>query len=159
MIVLRSVTKFFSMPGLRVAYAIVDPETRTGMETSMPSWPVDSIAAETTRLVLEDRGWAAAARESNAQERNWFAAELRALGLTVFPGAANFLLTRLNAKQDGLEFWRRLVVDHRIVVRSCANFEGLNQQCFRVGVRTRNENLRLLTAFSQMSKAPLRTRS
>lgn len=159
LIVLRSVTKFFSMPGLRVAYAIVDPETRTGMETSMPSWPVDSIAAETTRLVLEDRGWAAAARESNAQERNWFAAELRALGLTVFPGAANFLLTRLNAKQDGLEFWRRLVVDHRIVVRSCANFEGLNQQCFRVGVRTRNENLRLLTAFSQMSKAPLRTRS
>jgi threonine-phosphate decarboxylase len=59
-------------------------------------------------------------------------------------------MARLNAERDGLEFWRRLVVDHRIVVRSCANFEGLNPQYFRVGVRTRNENLRLLIALASV---------
>lgn len=150
LIVLRSVTKFFSMPGLRVAYGIAHPETRTITEMSIPLWPVDSIAAEGARLAVEDRKGAVVARESNAGERDWLANRLRALGVTVFPSAANYLLVKLNGIQDGLRFWRRLVVEHRIVIRSCANFDGLSQHYFRIGVRTRSENQCLLNAIAQM---------
>lgn len=150
LIVLRSVTKFFSMPGARVAYAIAHPETRSAIEASMPLWPVDSIAAEAARLAIEDRALAITTREANARERDWLAAQMRALGLTVFPGKANYLLVKIDNNRDGLEFWRRLLIEHNIVVRSCANFEGLSRQFFRVGVRSRPEDQCLVAALSRM---------
>ena len=69
LVVLRSLTKFFVMPGLRVAYAVAHPETRVAIEAFVPAWPVDSIAAEAARLVLQDQASIAGTREINARER------------------------------------------------------------------------------------------
>jgi threonine-phosphate decarboxylase len=136
------------MAGLRVAYGVAHPEMRAVMESSLPAWPVDSIAADAARMAVEDQWRVAAARDFNAQERDWLASQLRALGLAVFPSAANYLLLKVDESRDGLEFWRSLVVDHSIVARSCANFEGLGKQYLRVGIRTRSENQRLLHSLS-----------
>jgi threonine-phosphate decarboxylase len=70
----------------------------------------------------------------------------------VFPAAANFLLIKVDETRGGLELWRRLILDYGIVVRSCASFEGLNQQYFRVGVRTHSENKRLITALRDLTR-------
>jgi threonine-phosphate decarboxylase len=73
---------------------------------------------------------------------------LKALGLTVYPSVANFLLFRLPASVDPDPFWQRMIVDHRIVLRSCANYEGLSAGHFRAAVRTAEENARLLNALA-----------
>jgi threonine-phosphate decarboxylase len=149
LVVLRSLTKFFAMPGLRVAYAVAHPETRVAIEAFVPAWPVDSIAAEAARLALQDQDSIAATRKINARERGWLADRLESLGLRVFPSAANYLLVKTDEERNGLDLWRRLVVEHRIVIRSCANFEGLDEHYFRIGVRARFENQLLVDAMTQ----------
>jgi threonine-phosphate decarboxylase len=148
LIVLRSLTKFFAMPGLRVAYAIACPEMRVSMESCVPAWPVSSIAAEAACMVLRDHASITATRESNTRERCWLREQLQALGLRVFSGAANYLLVKIDGGRNGPELWRRLILEHRVVIRSCANFEGLDERYFRVAVRTRVDNQRLLDAFA-----------
>jgi histidinol-phosphate/aromatic aminotransferase/cobyric acid decarboxylase-like protein len=76
LVVLRSLTKFFVMPGLRVAYAVAHPETRVAIEAFVPAWPVDSIAAEAARLALQGQASIAATREINARERGRLADRL-----------------------------------------------------------------------------------
>ncbi|MGA3011857.1 MAG: threonine-phosphate decarboxylase [Terracidiphilus sp.] len=146
LIVLRSLTKFFAMPGLRVAYAVSCPEIRAAIESRIPAWPVGSIAAEAARMVLQDRPSIRQTRAANAVERSWLVEQLRALGLRVFPAAANYLLIKIDASRNGQEFWQRLIVEHRILLRSCANFEGLDGHYFRIGVRTRPQNELLVSA-------------
>jgi threonine-phosphate decarboxylase len=72
------------------------------------------------------------------------------LGICVFPSAANYLLIKIDEGRNGREFWRRLIVEHRVVLRSCANFEGLDEQYFRIGVRTRSQNELLMRALKQV---------
>lgn len=148
LVVLRSLTKFFAMPGLRVGYAIAHSELRVSLEAVLPLWPVDSIAAEAASLALRDIATIEATRESNKKERAWLSDQLCCMGLKVFPAAANYLLFKIGDAVDGLELWRQLIVKHGIVIRSCANFEGLNTRHFRVAVRTRAENQRLVAALS-----------
>jgi threonine-phosphate decarboxylase len=147
LIVLRSLTKFFAMPGLRVAYAVATPEMKSRIEEALPAWPAGSVAAEAARMALEDSASIDAKRAANVEERNWLADQLRSLGLRVFPSAANYLLLKIDDGLDGFEFWRRMIVDDRVVLRCCANFEGLNEHYFRIGVRTRHDNRILLEAF------------
>jgi threonine-phosphate decarboxylase len=144
--VLRSLTKFFAMPGLRVGYAVAHPEICAKLDAAMPLWPVDSIAAEAACLALWDATWIEEIRENNRRERVWLAERLWELGVEVFPGAANYLLFKIGEKVDGMELWRKLIVEHGIVIRSCANFQGLGSWHFRVAVRTRGENERLIAA-------------
>jgi len=158
LIVLRSLTKFFAMPGLRVAYAIASPEMRAQLDSCVPAWPVGSIAADAARIVLHDHASMDATRETNARERDWLAGELQSLGLRVFPSAANYLLVKINQAWNGFEFWRRLIIEHRVVIRSCANFEGLDEHYFRIGVRTRSENQRLVHALTESLRSTLQTR-
>jgi threonine-phosphate decarboxylase len=120
------------------------------MESRIPSWPVGSIAAEAARMVLQDRPSIVSTRAMNATERNWLAEQLQALGLCVFPGAANYLLMKIDESRNGPEFWRQLIVEHRVVLRSCANFEGLDEHYFRIGVRTRLQNELLVRALKEV---------
>ena len=153
LVVLRSLTKFFAMPGLRVAYAVAHPETRVAIEAFVPAWPVDSIAAEAARLALQDQASIAATREINARERRWLADRLQSLGLRIFPSAANYLLLKTDEDRNGLDLWRRLIVEHRVVIRSCANFEGLDEHYFRIGVRTRFKNQFLVEALTEVLRS------
>jgi threonine-phosphate decarboxylase len=152
LIVIRSTSKFFAIPGLRVAYAVAHPEICSSMMTAMPLWSVDSIAAEAVRLALCDADSMKVTRTINAVERTWLIDQFREIGITVFPTAANYLLIKLNETRDGLELWRQLIRDYRIVIRSCANFEGLNQQYFRIGIRTHSENQRLIAALGDLMR-------
>jgi threonine-phosphate decarboxylase len=153
LIALRSLTKFFAMPGLRVGYAVTHLEKRPILEAAVPLWPVDSIAAEAATLALQDRAAIETTRERNRNERELLADQLRSIGLAVFPAAANYLLFRVGDKTDGIDLWRRMIAKHGIVMRSCANFEGLNERYFRVAVRLRAENQRLIAALSDSLSA------
>ena len=150
LVALRSLTKFFSMPGLRVAYSVAHPEICSAMEACFSAWPVGSIAAEAARLALQDQASMVETRRTNVEGRTWLADQLQALGFRVFSGAANYLLMKIDEDWNGFELWRRLVVEHRVVIRSCANFEGLDEHYFRIAVRTRVENQLLVAALTQV---------
>lgn len=146
----RSVTKFFALAGMRVAFAIANAELARQIEKYIPEWSVTTLAAMTAQLALEDQTFVHDTLQENREERSWLLAQLTELGLTVFPGEANFLLFRLPAKLRGEVFWQRLILEHHIVVRYCGNFEALHGQFLRTAIRRRNENTELIEALRRM---------
>lgn len=150
LVVLRSLTKFFAIPGLRVAYAVAHHETCAKIESRLPLWPVDSLAASAAQLALLDRTRVFERQEANVREREWLRQQLISLEWQVFPGSANYLLIKPPGEVDGQEIWRRLIVEHRIVVRNCGTFEGLTKEHFRVSVRDRPANVALTSSLAQL---------
>ncbi len=150
LIVLRSLTKFYGMPALRVGYAVATPEVSSAMRAQIPSWPVTTLAAGAALEALRDTEYAERTLEMNAYERSRLTLALTEMKLRVFPSAANFLLIEL--PQNSAPAWNlraRLIREHKIIVRDCSNYEGLSGgRYMRVAVRNRAENERLSAALS-----------
>jgi threonine-phosphate decarboxylase len=144
LIVFRSVTKFHGIPGLRVAYAVTNPLIAQKFRESLAPWPITSLASRAVVAALEDDEYAARTRELNQRRRAELQLQIETLGMHVYPSAANFLLFRLPSSIDPLGFWGRLIEEHRVVLRFCANYEGLSPRHFRVAVKTDRENTYLI---------------
>jgi threonine-phosphate decarboxylase len=149
LIVFRSVTKFYGMPGLRVAYAVANPSLSLSIGDNVPPWPVTTLASRAVSAALGDRPYADRARAINLEQRNSLQNDIERLGLLAYPSSANFILFRLNAGIDPDVFWQHMIVEHGIVVRACANYEGLPNAYFRAAIRTREQNHRLCAALAQ----------
>jgi threonine-phosphate decarboxylase len=144
LIVFRSVTKFHGVPGLRVAYAVTNTQTAREFRESLAPWPITNLASRAVVAALEDDEYAARTRELNQRRRAELQHQIETLGMHVYPSAANFLLFRLPSSMDPLGFWQRLIREHQVVLRLCANYEGLSPHHFRVAVKTDRENTYLI---------------
>ena len=151
LIVLRSLTKFYGCPSLRVGYVVAHPETIGRIRALLPTWPVTQLALDALTEALSDAEYAAASLHENAAERERLAESLTALGLHVFPSAANYLFLELPAgKSDSATMRARLIANHRILVRNCDSYEGLTPgRHLRVAVRSAGENGRLVKALAE----------
>lgn len=147
--VLRSLTKFYAIPGLRLGYLLSsDEENVARMRRRQMPWSINAFAALAGEIILQDRDYQQASLHWLAQERPWLLAALQAVpGLTVWEGRANYLFFRCDA--PGVELQRALLQQH-ILIRSCANYPGLDERYYRVAVRNRIENERLLAALGKV---------
>ena len=149
LVVLRSLTKFYSMPGVRLGYAVAQPKTLQHWQTWRDPWSVNTLAAAAGVAALQDAAF---------QQQTWQWLEecsaqlyegLSALpGLTPLKSAANFFLVA--CKVSATELQRRLLVRHKIYIRDCISFEALGDLYFRVAVKTSQDNQRLLTALANV---------
>jgi len=145
-IVLRSMTKFYGMPGLRLGYAIGAPEVISAVAALREPWSVNTLAQTAGIVSLADKGYQQLTVEYVARELEVLAAGLAAVpGLNPYPSAANYLLVEVVEGPDAPALTRRLLAD-RILIRDCSSFAGLNSRFFRVAVRTAEENRRLVAA-------------
>ena len=144
LVVTRSFTKFYALPGLRLGCAVAEPELLARLRAIQPCWPLG--AAETAVLKFLCEVPPAWGEESRRRVRRWreeLAAGLRGRpGLRVYPSCANYLLVRAGDP----ELPDRLLREHRILVRRADNYPGLDAHYFRVAVRSAEENARLLAA-------------
>jgi threonine-phosphate decarboxylase len=150
LIVLRSLTKFYGCPSLRVGYAVAHPDTAREIASFLPTWPVTQVALDALAEAVEDREYSEASLLENAARRETLRQLLEALGLTVFPSAANYLLVELQPhmkRAAELRTW--LIERHRILIRNCDSYEGLETgRYIRVAVLTDAENIRLAEALT-----------
>lgn len=142
-VVLRSLTKFYAIPALRVGYAVCASGMAAAIREQLDAWPVSTVALEAGRAALSEEEHASESRRLNAQAREEFAASLREIGVSVFPSDANFLLVRLS-RGSGAELARWLE-SSRILIRRCDSFSGLGDAYIRLAVRSREDNLRLVS--------------
>jgi threonine-phosphate decarboxylase len=143
LMVFRSVTKFFSVPGLRVAFAVSNDAWGEKIRSTLAPWAITTLAARAVICGLSDTAFADTSREGNRRRRMVLTEALEALGLRVYPGRANFLLFQI---PDGETLRRHMITRHHIVLRSCANYEGLDATYLRTAVRSEAENRLLLEA-------------
>ena len=148
LVVIRSLTKFYSMPGLRLGYAIAHPKTINRWQKWRDPWSVNALAISAGIAALQD---------TKFQQQTWDWLEManaqlhEALsampGLSPYPGCANFLLVKCKKSVTALQ--EALLKQRRIYIRDCMSFEGLGDRYFRVAVKTQAENSRLVKAIAQ----------
>ena len=145
LIILKAFTKLYAMAGVRLGYALCgDATLLEKMRGAGQPWAVSSLAQAAGLAALQETAYADAVRALIAEQRPRMAAGLRALGLRVMDGQANYLLFR--ATPDFGEKLRR----RGAVVRSCANYPGLDAAWYRTAVRTAEENTRLLPIMGEI---------
>ena len=146
MVLLRSLTKFYAMPGLRIGYLVGASKVVERLKDRQPPWSVNSLAQEVSLAVLRDRAYATRSRTFMKSERSRFMSGLRSLsGLRIFPSVANFVLIELPASTCAGEVTDRLASEG-MLVRDCSALSGLTTQMIRVAIRTAKENRRLIAA-------------
>ena len=135
LVVLRSLTKTWALPGLRAGYALGEPSLLARLAAPRPPWPVSSLVLEAVRACSAPAAVAeaTAAAEATVEHRRWMAAELGAVpGVHVhLPAAAPYLLLRV----PGGERVRTALRRGGIAVRRADTFPGLTPDHLRVAVR------------------------
>lgn len=142
LVILRSLTKFYSLPGLRLGYVIAHPERLQRWQQWRDPWAVNVLAEAAALAVLPDTAFQQQTWDWLTTARSQLADGLATLpGLDPFPGAANFLLVRSEYSVSALQ---HQLLHHRILIRDCLSFPELGDHYFRVAVRRIAENQRLL---------------
>lgn len=160
LIVLRSMTKFWAVPGLRAGYAVCSAGLAAAIRAELPNWPLNSVAEAFARRALTDPE----AGERRSLTRAFVAAErgrTAALhgslpGLTPLRSLANYYLVRVDpglAGASGQELADRLAA-MGVGVRRCGNYDGLSPDYLRVAVRTERENDAVAAAFAAALPGP-----
>lgn len=149
-ILVRSMTKFYAIPGLRLGYAAAHPDVIRAMTGKQVTWSVNGLALLAGELCLE--GGEAHERETLeliAAERARLRAGLRGLGCRVSGGEANFLLADLPAPWSAGELQRELGL-RGVLIRSCAMYPGLGPGHVRFAVKGADANARLLAVLGDV---------
>lgn len=150
-IVLMSLTKFYAIPGLRLGLAAADWNIVAGLKKIIPPWSVNTLAQAAGAAAMQDTDYAVRSRSFVDAERRWLQKELGNIpGLKVYPGCANFLLAGINRSDTDAGRLADALLSSGIAIRVCDNFDGLDRRYFRVAVRTREDNGRLLAALGSV---------
>ena len=145
LLILKAFTKLYAMAGVRLGYALcADTALLEALAKAGQPWAVSSLAQAAGIAALREKDYVQRLRCLIGEERPWLLGELTALGLRVIPGEANYLLFAC-ARPLTLPLRQR-----GILIRSCANYPGLDERWYRVAVRTHEENQHLVAALREV---------
>lgn len=143
-VVLRSLTKFYALPGLRVGYAVADAPVAQQLRRYLPPWSVSAMGQVAALAAVQDQIHARRSLQFIAKERVRFAGELAIMpGCTVLPTYANFIFLELPRGWHAATMAARLRLDG-LLIRDCSDMPGAGARSVRVAVRSRRDNDRLL---------------
>ena len=145
-ILVRAFTKIFSIPGVRLGYLICKNEPLLAkIAGQLPEWNLSCFAQEAGCACARETALIAETENYVRKERVFLEKELQQKGFQVFPSAANFILFYSDELPNGETLYERLL-KQGILIRDCGNFRGLGRGFYRIAVRSREENIRLLQA-------------
>lgn len=146
LILFRALTKSYALAGLRLGYCLCgDRSLLERMAGILQPWPVSIPAQMAGETAFQSfPRWPFECFPAMEKERSRLQAALEALGLWVCPSESCFLLFR------GPEDLGRRLRENGILVRDCANYSGLGPGWYRAGLRTPEENRRLIAALQEL---------
>ncbi|RCX20379.1 L-threonine O-3-phosphate decarboxylase [Fontibacillus phaseoli] len=150
LILIRSMTKFYAIPGLRLGYAISHPRTAAAMRGKQVTWSVNLLALLAGEICLAaGQEYEQATISLIARQREVLRRELDHLDCRTWPGEANFLLVRLP------EIWTAAGMQEAlgargVLVRSCAMYPGLGERDIRIAVKDPAACTKLLHEMKQV---------
>ena len=150
LVVVQSLTKFFAIPGLRLGFAIADEAVINRLELGKDVWNVNYLAQKAGVAALDDVDYINKTRRWLATEKDYIIDRLRNIeGIKYFEPKVNFVLIKFKTEELAFK-----VIDtlrsHKILVRSCANFLGLDGSYIRMAIRSREENCKVLDILERL---------
>jgi adenosylcobyric acid synthase len=147
MLLLRSLTQSFAVPGLRLGVLCGDTQAIQRMTEYLPPWNVNSLAQVVGASLFSEVKHLEKSRELIRGERDRVATGLSAIhSLEVYPGSANNLLIRVMRENWSGTLLRTKLLEHGIAIRVCDDYDGLDDSYIRITIRKPDENDCLLDA-------------
>jgi len=151
LLVLRSLTKFFALPGLRIGYMVGSEEIVQAIRRVQAPWSVNALAQIVAKDVIHDGPYIKRSKEYIARERDHLYRALKAInGLSPYKPTANFIFCRLTGGTVRSTALCHALGRRGLLVRDGANFRGLNDHFIRIAVRKKEENRLLINALKEV---------
>ena len=143
---LKSFTKLFAIPGLRLGYGIATEELINGVRQSGQEWSV-SIPAQSAGLAalsLAEHGYLEKTGALIRDQREWLGRQLARFGLFVYDSAANYIFVKTREKN-----LKEYLITKNILIRCCGNYQGLSNEYYRFAVLDAASNQRLVQVLEE----------
>jgi len=139
LIVVRSFTKIFAIPGVRLGYLVCGSRELYGeIEEQLPEWNISVFAQKSGAAAARESVYRKESVEYVKKERDYLTQGLRNMGISVFLSEANYLMLYTECDLG------RELLKQGILIRDCSNYRGLDEGYYRIAVKTRIENERFL---------------
>jgi threonine-phosphate decarboxylase len=155
LVLIRSMTKFYGIPGLRLGYLLTSDAIADRMRHFLPPWSVNTLAQMAGTHCLTRDAYRQETLALVERERKACAEELEKVrGLKVYAGRANYLLVELDKDLPSADLLQEeLLRSHGILIRDCRSFEGLNDHFIRLAVRLPEQNRKVLDGIAAWVRA------
>ena len=140
LIVLRSLSGFYALAGLRIGYGIFPHHIVPRLQEQREPWTVNSLSQRAAVVALKDKVFRRESLKMISQEKNFLEKSLQKFGIEFFKSDAHFYLVKMD---NAHEICRRLRAKG-ILVRNCGNIRGLDSTYIRIAVKSHKENTILI---------------
>ncbi len=143
LIVVRAFTKIYGIPGVRLGYLAASKENIKQLRKQLPEWNVSLLAQYAGMAALKEVDFVNNTVAYVKTQRAYLTKQLQELGLMVWAGEADYLL-----------FWSdqdlyQALLQKKILIRDCSNYEGLGRGYYRIAVKREEENKQLIQALKE----------
>ncbi|MFC1739411.1 aminotransferase class I/II-fold pyridoxal phosphate-dependent enzyme [Planctomycetota bacterium] len=155
LIVLRSLSKEFGIPGLRLGYILSsNSQIKDDVRNYLPIWNINSLAERFMELFPRYQKEYEQSIKQIISDREEFIAQLKDINmLKVIDGKANFLFCKIITKNiNSTKLRNRLFEDYNILIKDCSNKTSLSDNFVRISVRKPQENNMLVNALKEIER-------
>lgn len=136
LIVLRSMSSFYALAGLRFGYGIISRQLAEGLKEYKEPWTVNSLAQRAAVVALKDKVFRKETIATVQEERRYLEKNFGKMGMELVPSETNFFLATMDHVADILLKLRK----KGILLRECDHFQGLDSTHIRIAVKSHREN-------------------
>jgi threonine-phosphate decarboxylase len=150
--VLRSLTKFFGLAGVRIGFGVASPRMIEILKRAKMPWSVNSLAMFGAVEAVKDEDFIRKSRVLLSQSKREMLEMLQTIPwLKVYPSETNFLLIEIVDGGLTSTQLKEGLAKKGFLIRDCKDFDGLNNRFFRVTVRRPEENKKLIATIKSFS--------
>ena len=147
--VLRSLTKSFGLPGIRIGYAAASKQLVEILQKIKIPWSVNSLAQVAAKAALKNKSYLTKSKLVIKNELIYLENKISQLdGFQCNESSTNFIL--IKTKYDSTKLQQKLL-KHKILIRDCKNFRGLDNHYFRIAVKSHKDNVKLVKALEKIT--------
>ncbi|MDP4144833.1 MAG: histidinol-phosphate transaminase [Bacillota bacterium] len=150
-LIIRALTKYFAMPGIRFGYGITsNTELAEKIKSKQNPWNINCFAETAAKYVVKDKNYMDKSREWIENERNYMNAGLKEISFIekVYKSYSNFLLCKL----EGIDCHKLydLCFQEGVLIRKAYNFQGLDEDYVRFAIKDREKNEKFMNILREV---------
>lgn len=153
LLVARSFTKFFGIPGLRIGYGGANSEIIELLKKFQIPWSVNCFAQNLAEKLIKSNDFINKSINFFQNEREYVVKKLSNIkNLKLYSSDTNFLLINTEKTHLDSQFLLNELIKHDILIRNCSNYEGLDKYYIRIAIKSRNHNNKLINILESLIK-------
>lgn len=147
--VLRSLTKSYGLAGIRIGYGVGSKSVIDVLKKIKIPWSVNALAQEAGILAVKNKSHLTKSNSIIKKESNFLKNKIAKIsGFECHDSSTNFIL--IKTKDDSTKIQKKLL-KHKILIRDCKNFRGLDNHYIRIAVKSHKDNLKLVNAMEAVA--------